>query len=148
MIARMRYSHVALHAEDLRAAEEFYRQVFAAEVVFRESVDRDGVWHTLPLAHGWDEAEEAGIELHMVALARDEIVLPVFAGPSVPRIIGLDVTIDDIDRMRQHLPEEAEVVTDGERALVFRDPFEIEWQVSAATGFRSSGEMHGRWLVV
>lgn len=148
MIGRMRYSHVALYSDDLRAAEEFYRQVFAAEVLFREAVDRDGVWHTLPLEASWDDAEEAGIELHMVVLERNGIFLPIFGGRSAPRIIGLEATIEEIGAMRRRLPDETEVVTEGGPKLVFVDPFDVEWQVSAGTGFRSQGEMHGRWLVV
>ncbi len=148
MIAPMRYSHVALYADDLRGAEEFYAQVFAAEVLFREAVGRDGVWHTLRREASWEDAEEAGIELQMVALRRDEIVLPVFAGRPAPRIIGLDASAEEIEGMRRRLPDAADVLTHSGRQLVFTDPFGVEWQVRADTDFRSQGEMHGRWLVV
>ncbi len=144
----MRYSHVALYADDLRAAERFYARVFAAEVLFREAVDANGVWHTLPLDSGWDDAARAGVELGMVALRRDEIVFPVFARRTAPRIIGLEVAGEEIAGMRGRLPDEAEVVAANERQLVFADPFGVEWQIRTRGGFHSSGEMHGRWLVL
>jgi hypothetical protein len=148
MIDGLRYKHVALYASDLRAAEVFYRQAFAAEVLFREAHDADGVWHTLPVKASWEDAERAGIELHMVVLVRDDISLPIFAGASVPRIIGLEVAVDEIADMRQRLPREAEVLSEGARSFVFSDPFDVEWQVSTTTAFRSSGEMYGRWLAL
>ena len=117
-------------------------------MLFREARDSRGVWRTLPLEAGWDDAEEAGIKLHMVALARDEIVLPIFAGRSGPRIVGLKATAEEIEGMRRCLPEEAVLVSEGEGKLEFADPFEVTWQLSAVSRFRSSGEMHGRWLAV
>lgn len=144
----MRVSHIALYAPDLRAAENFYARAFAAEFLFREAVDGDGLWHTLPLSAGWDDAIAAGIRVDLVVLRRDDLVLPVFAGRSLPRIIGLDVDADEIDAMRARLPEEAHVLTEDEARLVFVDPFGVEWQVSAAAPFRSSGEIHGRWLTL
>jgi catechol 2,3-dioxygenase-like lactoylglutathione lyase family enzyme len=146
MITAMRYSHVALYVDDLRAAERFYKHVFTAEVLFREAVDAHGVWHTLPLEAGWDDAERAGVELEMVALKRDDIVFPIFAGPTARRIIGLEVAGEEIAHMRRRLPDEAEVVGVNEQQLVFVDPFDVQWQVRTGAGFRSSGEIHGRWL--
>jgi hypothetical protein len=81
----------------------------------------------------------------MVALRRDEFVLPIFMGRSEPRIIGL-AGAEEIAAMRDRLPEGARVLADGEASLVFADPFGVEWQVSAAARFRSSGEIYGRWL--
>lgn len=133
------FRHVALYADDLRTAEDFYRLVFAAEVLFRA---------TLPLGASWDDATEAGVEIQMVALGHEAFVLPIFAGTSSSRIIGLEATIDEIRALRRRLPREARLVTDEERQLVFVDPFEVEWQLSAASSFRSSGDMCGRWLVV
>ena len=123
MIGRMMYRHVAMYADDLRAAEDFYRLVFAAEVLFREAVSTNGLWATLPLGASWDDATEAGIEIEMVALGRDAFVLPIFAGRSASRIIGLEATIDEMRALRRRLPREAELVTEDERKLVFMDPF-------------------------
>jgi catechol 2,3-dioxygenase-like lactoylglutathione lyase family enzyme len=144
----VRYSHVALYAADLRAAEEFYASAFAADLLFRESRDTDGFWHTLPLEATWEDAERAGIEIHFVALARDAIVFPIFEGERGPRIVGLKLDAEELDAVRDRLPGEAVVVAQGERTLVFRDPFEVEWQLATVAGFRSSGELHGRWLRV
>jgi hypothetical protein len=40
----MRVRHIALYAEDLRSAEDFYMRVSAPALLFREAVDADGVW--------------------------------------------------------------------------------------------------------
>lgn len=142
----MRYSHVALYVDDLRAAERFYTRALAADVLFREAVDASGVWRTLPLEAGWDEAARAGIDLHMVALTRDRLVFPVFLGPTAPRIIGLEVAGEEIEEMRRRLPDEAEVLASDEEQIVFADPFEVQWQVRSGAAFRSSGETRGRWF--
>lgn len=144
----MRYRHVALYVDDLRGAEEFYRRVFAAEVRFRETVDADGVWRTLPLDAGWEEAAAAGIEVRMTFLQRDQFFLPVFAGRPARRIVGLHASAEEIRAMRARLPDGTSVLAEGDGRLVFADPFEVEWQVGAATAFRSSGELQGRWLVL
>jgi catechol 2,3-dioxygenase-like lactoylglutathione lyase family enzyme len=142
----MRCSHVALYVDDLRAAEHFYTRAFAADVLFREAVDASGVWRTLPLEAGWDDAARAGVDLHMVALKRDDLVLPVFLGPTAPRVVGLDVAGEEIAEMRRRLPDEAEVLVSDEEQIVFGDPFDVQWQVRSGAQFRSSGEMHGRWF--
>jgi catechol 2,3-dioxygenase-like lactoylglutathione lyase family enzyme len=141
----MRFSHVALSVDDLRAAERFYTCAFAADVLFREAVDGKGVWRTLPAEAGWDDAARAGVEPHMVALKRDDIVFPVFVGPTVHRIIGLEVAHDEIEEMRRRLPDEAEIVAADEAQISFTDPFAVQWQVRSSPGFSSSGEMYGRW---
>lgn len=143
----MRYSHVALYADDLRAAEDFYSRVFAAHVLFREVCGADGLWRALPPASGWDDAARAGVEIDMVALERDEIVFPIFAGRTVPRIIGLEVADEELAEMHGRLSPEAEIVAATEQQLVFTDPFDVEWQVrKTGVDFRSSGEIHGRWV--
>ncbi len=144
----VRISHVALYAEDLRAAEAFYARAFAAELLFREAVDADGIWHTLPLDVGWDDAAAADIRIGMVAVRRDDLILPVFVGRSEPRIIGLKASADEIGALQERLPEQARVLAQKSTKVVFADPFSGEWQVSADTRFRSSGEMHGRWLAL
>jgi catechol 2,3-dioxygenase-like lactoylglutathione lyase family enzyme len=142
----MRYSHVALYVDDLSAAERFYVRTFAADVLFREGIDAEGVWRTLPLEAGWEDAARAGVDLHMVALRRNGVVFPLFLGETAQRIIGLQVAGDEIVEMRRRLPDEAEVLASNDEQLVFIDPFEVQWQVGSDTGFSSSGEIHGRWF--
>lgn len=142
----MRYSHVALYVDDLRAAERFYTRALAADVLFREAVDASGDWRTLPLEAGWDDAARAGFDLHMVALKRDHLVFPVFLGPTAPRIIGLEVTGEEIAEMGRRLPDEAKVLARDEEQIVFADPFDVQWQVRSCAAFRSSGEIKGRWF--
>ena len=142
------YRHVAVYVEELRRAEEFYGRAFAADVRFREAVDDDGVWRTLPPGAGWQDADRAGVAVAMTLLQRDEFFLPVFAGRSERRIVGLHASREEIRAMRGRLPGEASVLTESEGQLVFADPFQIEWQVTVPTPFRSSGELYGRWLDV
>ena len=146
MIERVRYRHVALYVDDLRAAEEFYGHVFGAAVLFREATDGGGLWRTLPLGSSWEDAEAAEIEIEMTVLQRDDVVLPLFVGRPSRRIIGLHATAEEIDAIRRRLPRGTRVIAANEEQLVFADPFDVEWQVSVAGPFRSSGEIGGHWL--
>ena len=103
--------HIALFVPDLLAAEEFYRRVFAMDILFRESdVDGDENWHTLPRGKGWSDAARAGVELAMVALKRGEVVLALFLGNpqrGTVREICFGLPPDEIETIRARLREEA-----------------------------------------
>lgn len=143
----MMYRHVALYADDLRAAEDFYRLVFAAEVLFREAVSTNGLWATLPLGASWDDATEAGIEIQMVASG----VTPSFSQSSPAGLHRASSALRPRSTRSERSGDACPERRSSSRrmnGLVFMDPFEVEWQLSAASSFRSSGDMHGRWLVV
>jgi len=144
------FGHLALFVDDLRQAEAFYRQTFGLEVMFREAIDEDGVWGTLPTGQGWDSADEAAIEIGMVALGRDRLVLPIFAGrPSKGTIleIGVSTSPEEIEAIRSRLPAEAVVQSHEHHDLIFEDPFGFTWHINGTDdGFLSNGEIAGHWL--
>lgn len=141
--------YVALHVPDLRAAEDFYREVFDLEPLFRESEDANGVWHTLPELD-WDDACERGIDLGMVALRRDELVLALFRGAPAPGTVYelcLGVAPEELDDIRSRVERTATVLETAASWLRFQDPFGFRWALQpAAASFRSSGEISGRWI--
>lgn len=148
-----RYRHVALLVPDLRAAEEYYVDVFGMEVLFREGpLERGGLsaesWGTLPPDHGWDEAGSAGVEIGMVVLQRDDFILPLFASQPAgvqTYAIGLIMQRDEIEAVRTRLPGDASIETHSRGWLAFVDRFGVRWQLSDTAAFRSSGETRGVW---
>ena len=142
--------YVALHVPDLRAAEGFYREAFAMDLLFRESEHEDGTWHTLRADLDWDDADARGIDVDMVALRRDTLVLALFHGTPAPGTlfeICVGVTLDEADAIRARLVDEATVLESAAGWLRFRDPFGFRWAVQPHdAAFRSSGDIAGRWI--
>lgn len=74
------FRHLAVFVSDLRRAEQYYQDLFRMELIGREAEGEDGETYALPPNRGWEEAEEAGIQLSLVALRRDEVILALFRG--------------------------------------------------------------------
>lgn len=144
------FRHLALFVPDLRAAEEYYQSIFDMQLIGREAEQADGLWYTLPFNKGWEEAKAAGIELGMLALRKDQFVLALFKGGASPGqvgFIGLKMPSEEIARVKDRLPEDAEMSDNGPNYLEFRDPFQIVWQISVPESeFRTSGHSANRWL--
>lgn len=143
--------HIALFVDDLREAETFFRHVFGMQLLMREAEQENNLWYTLPPDKGWDDAAAAGIKLDMIALKRDAFVLALFQGKPAPRDtvleIGVNMTAEASDAVRDRLPESAEVVGHPRGDLMFRDPFGYLWHIwPAGKAFLSNGEGSGRWL--
>lgn len=142
--------HIALFVPKLRAAEEYYQPLFAMELIGREATHDDVLWYTLPFDKSWDDAEEAGITLGMVALRKEEFILALFQGEQLPGqvfAIGLNMSEDEIARVRAGLPADAVVLDDYPNSLTFRDRYQIMWHLSApGNQFRTAGEFANRWL--
>jgi len=145
-----RFGHLALFVSNLRAAEAFYLQAFGMEVLFREAVADDGNWYTLRPGQSWGDAEQAGAEIGMVALQRDELNLPIFRGE--PRSgtvleIGITVPADEIDAISADRPESATRLPHEHGDLFFKDPYGYTWHITnAAQPFESNGARDGQWL--
>jgi catechol 2,3-dioxygenase-like lactoylglutathione lyase family enzyme len=143
--------YVALYVSDLRAAEDFYRDALGVELLFRET-EREGQWWALPTDRGWDDAVAAGVEIHMVALRREELVLALFRGaPSSGTVHEVSIGLDphEIDGLTERRPEGMEVVEQADGFLRFDDPFGFRWVLQRPDAeFRSSGQIAGRWLDV
>lgn len=143
-------TYVALHVHDLRAAESFYRDVFAMELLFRESEAEDGTWHTLRPDVDWEEANARGIRVDMLAVRRDGFVLALFPGtpsPGTVHEICIGVALDDLAEIRARVERAATVLEASPRWFRFQDPFGFRWSVQPDdASFRSSGELAERWI--
>jgi len=144
------FRHIALYVPNLRAAEEYYQTLLGMELIGREAELEDGNWYSLPLDKGWDEAENAGIQLGMTALRKGDIVLALFEGQVQPGqvfAIGLTLPIEEIAEIRKRLSNDTELVNDKPEKLVFRDPYQIMWQISVpGDEFKTTGDISGRWI--
>ena len=142
--------YLALHVSDLRAAENYYAEVFAMTLLFRESEQDAETWLTLRPEVDWDDAESAGITIDMVSLRRDAFVLALFRGTPAPGAVfefcvGLE--LEEIGAVRSRLPNPTNVIESRPDNLRFEDPFGFRWTVQRMDAeFRSSGEIAGRWL--
>jgi catechol 2,3-dioxygenase-like lactoylglutathione lyase family enzyme len=144
--------HLALYVPNLRQAESFYQKLFNMELLMREAPLEDGPWYTLPFDKGWDDAEAAGIKIKMVALKREDFVLPLFEGRPVPREtvleIGVVMPVEEIAATRDRWPESVALV-EHPLDTMFRDPFGYTWHLwPEGEVFQSNGESRGRWLEV
>ena len=143
--------YLALYVPDLERAESFYARAFGMEILFRES-EHDGEWWALRAETGWSEARAAGIEVHMVALRRDELVLALFSGaPARGSVheICLGLAADEVDGLVSSLDETVTILERSPGFVRFEDPFGFRWVLqNPGASFRSSGEIAGRWLDV
>jgi catechol 2,3-dioxygenase-like lactoylglutathione lyase family enzyme len=141
--------YIALHVPDLRVAEDFYRCVFGVDVLFRET-ERDGAWWTLPAGSGWDDADTAGVEVHMVALRRNDLTIALFRGePASGAVyeVSIGLAADEIDGLHDRPPEGLAILEYESGFLRFEDTFGFRWVLQDPDAeFRSSGQIAGRWL--
>lgn len=145
------FRHLAVIVSDLRRAEQYYRDLFTMEVIGREAQGEDGEAYALPPSKGWDEAEQAGIQLSFSALRRDQVILALFAGHAAADqvyAVGLVMTKAHIAGVRARLRRDAVVVTDEPAYIEFIDPFGLRWQISTNRRFLTAGDIAGRWLPV
>ncbi len=151
------FTHLALRVQRLRAAEAFYRELFALEVAFREAETPEGGWLTLRASADWDDAEEAGVDLGLVMLYRDGLRLALEAADAVEAVtsrlshVGVFVDEDEFKRIRAASERlDCEIVNDNQRALVIDDPFGVRWELNSFQyddpPSLSTGARAGRWL--
>jgi catechol 2,3-dioxygenase-like lactoylglutathione lyase family enzyme len=148
-----RLTHVAITVPDLEAAEIYYRDLFAMDVITREAATSDGDAQ-LPLDKGWADARRAHVELYMVALRRGTFVLALFdesspavdrdATPFRPLFVGLLMSPDEIAKVQTAPGDDGGWRESGE----FRDRYGIIWQLSPFDRFVGAGERAGKWLAV
>jgi catechol 2,3-dioxygenase-like lactoylglutathione lyase family enzyme len=143
------FKHIALHVPDMRAAEEHYRTIFAAELVGREAPLEDGRWYSAPHGTGWPEIESAGLEIGWIGLRRDDLRIALLSGEPDPDrtlyCIGVTTTAAEREEMRERLPTDVTIEVDSPSGLTFVDRYGFRWQCSDA-GFGTAGDIRGDWL--
>lgn len=146
--------HIALRVADLRGAEDYYRALFGAAVAFREAKVADG-WRTLPPDADWGDAENAGITLQLVMLAREGLRVALFRSDAEIAAAGrldhinVEVNAPDLAAMRDRAPAlGCRVALDAPQAIILDDRYGVRWELTTALDQGSNGETHGRWLDV
>jgi len=144
--------HIALRVADLREAEDYYLGLFDAGVAFREAKTTDG-WRTLPPGATWKDAEEAGIVLGLVVIARGGLHLALTPSVEliapVSRVHHVNLAVDDADvrDLRQRVVAlGCEIVLDFSAVLTFIDHYGVRWEVTTEADHGSNGASLGRWL--
>jgi catechol 2,3-dioxygenase-like lactoylglutathione lyase family enzyme len=152
------FTHIALRVERLREAEEFYSELFALEVAFREAETPEG-WQTLPTRAAWEDAQAAGVELNLVMLYCDGFRLALEGVDRVSplgQLSHVGVYADESDLERLHARAEGAgcriVAFDRARSLVIDDLFGVRWELNTFAyddpPSLSTGARTGLWLDV
>ena len=118
---------VALFVPDLKRAEEYYRTLFEMEVITREAPREDGYWYALPERKDWQDLENAGIEIGMLAVRRDNFVLALFLSDPVKGQVfafGLSMTPAQIDSLHSRITMENVLRNEEGSLLHFRDIYD------------------------
>jgi catechol 2,3-dioxygenase-like lactoylglutathione lyase family enzyme len=143
-------SFIALIVPNLQAAEDYYQSIFNMQLIGREAELADGMWYTLPFDKGWDDAEEAGINLGMLALRKGKFVLALIRGDAPlgqVSVIGLEMSMKEMEDVRARLLKDQQVLESAPDRLKFRDPYQITWQISLpGKEFSTAGDNANRWL--
>ena len=142
-------SHIALYVPNLQEAEQFYRTLFDMDLIGREVEREDGLWYSLPFDKSWNDAQAAGVELHMVALRKGGLVLALFRGEKPPGqvfAIGISTTVEEIEFIHRKLPPGTKIDVYQYDRLEFVDPYHITWQIAVDSEFRTAGDFAGRWI--
>ncbi|MDX1657462.1 MAG: hypothetical protein R3343_01450 [Nitriliruptorales bacterium] len=143
------FKHVALLVPDLRAAEEHYRSIFAADLIGRESLRDDGKWYSVPHGRTWADIDDTDVDVHWVGLRRDDLIIALLLGePEAQRTlyaIGLHLEPSEIAEIHGRLPDDVTVEVHTERALTFVDRHGFRWQCLSGE-FQTAGDARGDWL--
>jgi hypothetical protein len=106
----------------------------------------------LPEGAGWQDAQAAGISLDLSVLHRDALGLALeqtgegfVAGERLSHV-GLEITDDELDRLRQAAPRLGCKVVLDRSGLLLGDPYGVRWELTTAYQLRSTGAATGRWL--
>ena len=151
-------THVAIRVENLVDAEEFYTELFATTVNYRQTPIK-GEWHTLPEGVDWAEAEANGFEPRMSFIARDDFFLALagpdeeWPGESVEEDyhIGVQMNETEFQDFLQRADElHCEILHQGEHdgssyALV-EDIYGYEWDIAVDWSTQRSAMPSGPWI--
>ncbi|MBA2453644.1 MAG: VOC family protein [Chloroflexia bacterium] len=131
--------NIAINVRDIARAEEFYRDFFGMNVIYRARRDDDR-WEHLNTNYSYNEGIHTGIEPEIVRLENGSVGLVLIntgMGKVLhePRLayISLNVPMDTLNHLRgRALFSSFTVQEDSPRAFRFVDPFSIVWQIVAS----------------
>lgn len=128
--------HLVLLVDDVPAGEAYYRDLFDAEVLFREAA-LDGDPGTLPEETSWDEALAAGVDPYMSFLGAGDFYLAVAAADgdaSKGMVDHVALAVDDAAFESITANAEAlgcEVTENAPHHRLFADRYGFEWELNA-----------------
>jgi catechol 2,3-dioxygenase-like lactoylglutathione lyase family enzyme len=132
--------HVAVRVRDMPRAEQFYRDLFGLQVVYRAR--RDGErWQHLPADFDWVASIHTGVFPEIVRLENGPLGLVLInagAGAVMHEnrvaYLSVDVPLETLQTLRgKALFASYTVQEDSARAFRFTDPFGISWQLVATS---------------
>ncbi|WP_439028329.1 VOC family protein [Haloarchaeobius sp. DT45] len=129
--------HVALAVPDVDAAESFYGELFALDVLFREG-NLDGDFGALPADVDWPAARDAGVEPGLTFVGRDGLALALAHDPSAPDgghvdHIALSVSEDELGGLCDRARDLDCEVDQRKSAAFVVDIYGVEWELNTST---------------
>jgi catechol 2,3-dioxygenase-like lactoylglutathione lyase family enzyme len=146
----MDFTHIGLVLPDIRQAEDFYRSLFGMEVVCREAITPAG-WKTLDQSIGWERANELGLDIAMIVLAKLPFALAIErsnAGEVVaPSHTGLFIAEPAFSKVKTEvlqmgLPYKSDIP----QRFVFTDPFQVWWEITSDTKLYTARDRGAGWI--
>jgi catechol 2,3-dioxygenase-like lactoylglutathione lyase family enzyme len=131
--------HIAIRVRDPYRAEQFYRDFFGMNVIYRARRDEER-WQMLPADYDWDERFSTGVAPDVIRLENGPAALVVInAGAAAVLMearvayVSFTAPIETLNALRgRALFASYTVEEDSPRAFRFIDPFGISWQIVAA----------------
>jgi catechol 2,3-dioxygenase-like lactoylglutathione lyase family enzyme len=148
-------THIALRVADLQQAEAFYTELFDLQVAWREAERATG-WATLPPNKTWDDVHAANQELDLVMVYRPGLALALERATDIHPAgtlshVGISADAHAVASISQRAQQiNCTIIQQSARAVVFQDPFGVQWECSQADYSDpvqlSTGARMGQWL--
>jgi catechol 2,3-dioxygenase-like lactoylglutathione lyase family enzyme len=128
--------HVVLDVGDLAAAEQFYQELFALAVAFREGEYGDE-YGRVPDGLDWPAAADAGVEPEMTFLRGDGFALALTAVDASEdgrlNHVALAVSDDTVGEVAEAARSLGCEVDEREDVVFVTDPYGVEWELNAGS---------------
>ncbi len=131
-------NYLLVQVSDLSKAERFYQEFFAMELLGRLRRGPDGTQLPLPADYSWDEAMRTGeladtsfLANGSLTIAAQRVGLEVVFGKGPLDLVSLGVDARTFATIKgQVLMRPLTVLRSGVASFVFRDPFNVNWEIA------------------
>jgi hypothetical protein len=131
-------NYILLQVNDLQRAETFYQDFFAMDLLGRLRRGADGTLVPLPRDYTWERAMQTGeladttfLSNGPLTLAVQRVGLGVVLGKGALELVSIGVDARTFANLKGAvLMRPLTVLRSGVASLVFRDPFNVNWEVA------------------
>lgn len=133
-------NYVLVQVNDLQRAETFYQEFFSMELLGRLRRGADGAQVPLPKDYSWERALQTGeladtsfLSNGPLTLAAQRVGLGTVLGKGAIELVSIGVDARTFANLKGTvLMRPLTVLRSGVASFVFRDPFNVNWEVAVA----------------